>query len=78
MFILVQSVTFPADSAHKESEYSVCFERGGKIAKTSDKKCQVHSDGRFIVYFDESITIAATMYKNPQGEFLVSFSFYTN
>jgi hypothetical protein len=66
-------VSFPKDiSDHPDSDYSLCFERGGKVAKTSEKKCQSTSDGRYVVVFDESITISATMYKTPQGEYLVS------
>jgi hypothetical protein len=68
----VQSVSFPLDANHADAEFSVCFERGGKIAKTSDKKCQLSStNGQSVVSFDESITIAATMYKTPQGDYLV-------
>jgi hypothetical protein len=69
---LVQSVSFPPDPNHSDAEFSVCFERGGKIAKTSDRKCQPNTiAGRSVVSFDESITIAATLYKTPQGDYLV-------
>lgn len=70
----VQSVSFPKDTSdHLDSDYSLCFERGGKVAKTSEYKCSESSagDGRYVVDFDESITISATMYQTPQGDYLV-------
>lgn len=50
---------------------SCCFERGNKIVTTNDELCRVEMNGNAEVYFDQTLSLVATMYQDPDGKYLV-------
>lgn len=66
--IHVRRLTIP-DSVVTESNalLSVCFERGGKMASSSDKMADVRVNSKYVLEINETLSVVATLYKESTG-----------
>ena len=46
---------------------SVCFERGGKMASSTDHRLFKHSEKSYAVEVNETLSVVATLYKEMTG-----------
>lgn len=66
----IHKVIFPSHiSIDIESEYSIYFQRGDKIFKTSFRSI-INEDGLNVIYFNESISLSTTMFLDISGKYL--------
>ena len=70
--IIIPQRTITSSSLLPSSEISVCFERGGKIASTTDRPIVVYNDN-YEVIFNETLSLVVTMYKTTTNEYQVRF-----
>lgn len=55
-----------------DSDVSVCFERGGKIASSRTQKMQLQNDGSTVeIIFEEALSLVVTMYREDSGKYQV-------
>ena len=62
---------FKQTSLTSESEVSVCFERGGKIAASHDRGLTDIRNGSAEVTFNETLSLVVTMYKDSNDKYQV-------
>jgi hypothetical protein len=71
----VQKATLPSPcNIPTDAEISICFERGGKVAKSKNYFIVINSDKSGVINFEESLSLVATMYKNNDGVYMVTSS----
>lgn len=63
---------FKQTSLTSDSEVSVCFERGGKIAASRDKGLTDLRNGTAEVAVNETLSLVITMYKGANEKYQVS------
>jgi hypothetical protein len=64
----VKKINFPhSGDLETDSEFSVCFERGGKIAASGDRPLYRTLDGSMEVMVNESLSLVVTMYLDQQS-----------
>lgn len=77
--LTVHKVNYPRQNKDltTESDISVCFERGGKIAASRTQKIQVLTNGSIEIVFNEPLSLVVTMYRDESGKFQVNLPFLT-
>lgn len=72
--IHVRRLTLPESIiAESSALLSVCFERGGKMASSSDHKSESPTNSKYVFDINETLSVVATLYKESTGGYQVVF-----